>query len=188
MSSIDKVRGQGSSSQLPTILIGAAFLLFAIIFAASSDWFDAFLTVHILFVVLWIGGGLFITIMALLAERTNDGEQLAQIARMAAFAGHRLFAPAALVVVVMGVAMVENAGIGYDHFWIGFGLIGFLVTFVLGIAVLGPRSKRVSELVQSKGVNDPETTAAISQVLLIARADVAMLLLVIVDMVTKPFS
>ena len=45
----------------------------------------------------------------------------------------------------------------------------------------------MSELIQTKGVNDPETTAAISSILLIARADVAMLLLVIVDMVTKPF-
>ncbi len=188
MSAIDKTRGQAGSSQLPTVLIGAAFLLFAIIFTASSDWYSAFLSVHILFVVLWIGGGLFITIMALLAERTNDGDQLAQIAQMAAFAGQKIFAPAAIVVVVMGVAMVENANIGFDHFWIAFGLIGFLATFVIGIAVLAPRSKHVSELIQTRGVNDPETTAAISSILLIARADVAMLLLVIVDMVTKPFS
>jgi uncharacterized membrane protein len=190
MSAMDKTRSaaSGGSSQLPTILIGAAFLLFAIIFAASSTWYVAFLTVHILFVVLWIGGGLFITTMALLAERTSDGEQLAQIAKMAAFAGQKIFAPAALIVVAMGVAMVENADLGFDHFWIAFGLIGFLATFVIGIAVLGPRSKHVSELIQAKGVNDPETTAAISTILLIARADVAMLLLVIVDMVTKPFS
>ncbi len=187
MSTVDKVRSQGSS-QLPTLLIGAAFLLFAIIFAASSNWYSAFLSVHILFVVLWIGGGLFITIMALLAERANDGDQMAQIAKMAAFAGQKIFAPAAIVVVVMGVAMVENADIGFNHFWIGFGLLGFLATFVIGVAVLAPRSKQVSELIQTKGVNDPETTAAISSILLIARADVAMLLLVIVDMVTKPFS
>ena len=83
---------------------------------------------------------------------------MAQIAKMAAFAGQKIFAPAAIVVVVMGVAMVENADIGFNHFWIGFGLLGFLATFVIGVAVLAPRSKQVSELIQAKGVNDPETT------------------------------
>ena len=66
-------------------------------------------TVHVLFVVVWIGGGLFITVMALLAERRSDDTELAAAtAGMAAFAGQKIFAPAAIVVVVMGVAMVEN--------------------------------------------------------------------------------
>jgi len=34
----------------------------------------------------------------------------------------------------------------------------------------------------------PETQTAIGRILLIARADIAMLLLAVVDMVTKPFS
>jgi uncharacterized membrane protein len=177
-----------SSSQLPTLLIGAVFIVVAIVFAASSDWYDTFLAVHILAVVIWIGGGLFLTVMALLAERANDPAQLASLAKMAAFAGHRIFAPASLVVLAMGIAMVENAGIGFDHFWIAFGLIGFLITFVLGIGVLAPRSKTADELIAEKGLDAPETQAAISTLLLIARADVAMLLLVVVDMVTKPFS
>jgi hypothetical protein len=107
---------------------------------------------------------------------------------MAAFAGEKVFAPAAIVVVAMGICMVENASIGFNHFWIGFGLLGFVSTFVIGIGVLAPRAKKLDALIQAKGVNDPETTVAISSLLLIARADIAVLLLVIVDMVTKPFS
>ena len=61
---------------------------------------------------------------------------------MAAFAGERIFAPSAIVVLVMGIAMVLNSHYGFDHFWLLFGLLGFLTTFVLGIAVLGPMSKR----------------------------------------------
>jgi uncharacterized membrane protein len=186
MSAVDKpARG---NSQLASLLIGIVFLVVAVIFASSSSWFTVFLLIHILFVVVWIGGGLFITIMALRAEQASDSAQLASIAKMAAFAGQRIFAPSALIVLVMGIAMVENAGFGYNHFWIAFGLIGFLITFVLGIAVLGPRSKQVDELREAKGLEAPETQAAISNLLLIARADVAMLLLVIVDMVVRPFS
>ena len=108
---------------------------------------------------------------------------------MAAFAGERIFAPAAIVVVAMGIAMVQNADLGFDHFWIVFGLLGFLATFVTGVGVLAPMSKKLSALDRRRRApNAPETQAAISKILLIARADVAMLLLVIVDMVTKPFS
>ena len=106
---------------------------------------------------------------------------------MAAFAGQKIFAPAAIVVVVMGVAMVENADIGFNHFWIGFGLLGFLATFVIGIAVLAPRSKQRLGADSDQGRERPRDHRGDLEILLIARADVAMLLLVIVDMVTKPF-
>jgi len=176
------------ASLLPTALIGLAFLAIAIVFAASSSWYDTFLAVHILFVVLWIGGGVFLTIFAILAERARDGAQLVSIAKMAAFAGERIFAPAAIVVLAMGIAMVLNADLGFGHFWLIFGLLGFASSFVVGVAVLGPRSKKLDALLTQNGPDDAETQAAISKLLLIARADIAVLLLVIVDMVTKPFS
>jgi uncharacterized membrane protein len=191
MASIDESSGSApakSSSLLPTALIFGAFLVFAVIFAATSDWFHAFLTVHILFVVIWIGGGALLTVLGLMAERSQDSAEIAQIAKMAAFAGEKIFAPSAIIVVAAGIAMVTNRHIGYDHFWIVFGLIGFLATFLIGVGVLSPRAKKLSVLIAEKGPSAPETQSAISQILLIARADVAMLLLVIVDMVTKPFS
>src|SRR5215475_8620758 len=121
------------ASLVPSALIGLAFLAVAIVFAASSSWYDTFLAVHILFVVLWIGGGVFLTIFAILAERARDGVQLASLAKMAAFAGERIFAPAAIVVLAMGIAMVLNADLGFGHFWLIFGLLGFASSFVVGV-------------------------------------------------------
>jgi uncharacterized membrane protein len=190
MTSLDETRTarkQGRSF-LPSALIGGVFLVVAIVFAASSSWFTIFLTVHVVFVVIWIGGGMLLTVLALLAERSRDGEQLASIARMAAFAGERIFAPSAIVVLAMGIAMVLNTHYGFDHFWVFFGLLGFLTTFLTGVGVLSPMSKQVATLVEEKGATAPETQAAIAKILLVARADVALLLLVIVDMITKPFS
>ena len=175
-------------SLLPTALIGLAALAVAIVFASTSSWYDVFLTIHVLCVVIWIGGGLMLTVFGILAERARDGEQLTQIAKMAAFAGERIFAPAAIVVVIMGISMVLNAHYGFGHFWLIFGLLGFVTTFVLGIGVLAPMSKRANGLIAEKGPNDPDVQAYAGKILLVARADVAMLLVVIVDMITKPFS
>ena len=176
------------ASQLPTALIGLAFLVVAIVFAASSSWYDTFLAVHILFVVIWVGGGLFLTLFGILAERSRDTAQIGQIVKMAAFAGEKVFAPAAIVVLAMGISMVLNAHLGFGHFWLIFGLLGFASTYIIGIGVLGPRAKKLHVLLAEKGLDDPETQAAISTILLIARADIAVLALVVVDMVTKPFS
>ena len=113
---------------------------------------------------------------------------MAQITKMAAFAGEKVFAPAAIVVLAMGISMVLNADLGFGHFWLIFGLLGFASTFIIGIGVLSPRARKLDAILAEKGPQAPETLAAISEILLIARVDMAVLGLVIVDMVTKPFS
>ena len=122
-----------------------------------------------MFAVIWIGGGALLTIYGLRAERAGDAAEVSQLARMAAFAGEKIFAPAAIVVLAAGIGMTMNANLGYDQFWLIFGLIGFASTFLIGIGVLSPRARRLSVLAAEKGPEAPETQAAISQILLIAR-------------------
>ena len=176
------------SSLLPTALIAAAFLVVAVVFCSTSSWYFTFKAVHVSFAAIWIGGGFLLTVLGLLAERENDPVQLAAVARQAAMVGQKLFSPAAGIVLLAGIAMMINTNWGWGHFWITAGLIGFFSSFVTGIAVLAPRSKRLHELMQTAGPTAPETQAAIRSILLIARFDMAVLLLVIIDMVVKPFS
>ena len=61
----------------------AVVLAVAILFAASTNWYTVFKTVHVTFAVLWVGGGVLLTILALMAERRNDPAELATIARWA---------------------------------------------------------------------------------------------------------
>ena len=175
-------------SLLPTALIAAAFLVVAIVFCASSNWYATFKAVHVGFAVIWIGGGFLLTVLGVVAERQRDAEQLAVIAKQAALVGERLFSPASAIVLAAGIAMMININWGWGHFWIVAGLVGFASTFITGVGFLAPRSKKLHELMQRAGPTAPETQAAISQILLIARIDIAVLLLVIVDMVVKPFS
>jgi hypothetical protein len=54
--------------------------------------------------------------------------------------------------------------------------------------VLGPQAKRIGQMLETKGPTAPETQAAIRRILLVARVDEGVLLLVVADMVLKPFS
>jgi uncharacterized membrane protein len=175
------------ASLVPTAIIGLAFLVVAVLFLYDSSWYFIFKTIHVLFAVIWIGGGALLTVYGLRAERAHDPGEILQVARMATFAGERIFAPSGIIVFAAGMGMVLNASMDFNQFWLIFGLIAFAATFLTGIAVLGPRAKRLKEIVAAEGPEAPETQAAISQILLIARFDIAMLLLVIIDMVAKPF-
>jgi uncharacterized membrane protein len=180
-----------TSSQL-TIALGVAVLVLGLVFALESGWYShwyaIFRVVHVALAVFWVGGGLALTILGLRAERLNDPAEMATLARQAAFVGEKLFAPAGLLVLLMGIAMVINGELGWGHFWIVAGLIGYAVTFVTGVGVLSPLAKKIDVLLKEKGPEAPETLAAIERILLVARVDVAVLLLVVADMTLRPFS
>ena len=176
----------------PAVLLAVAGI--GILFAfeatdASSTWFGIFKIVHVGFAVFWVGGGLLLTALALRAERSKDPEDLATIARQATFVGEKLFAPASGIVLLMGIVMVINSPeIGFGDTWVIIGLIGFAISFVTGIAVLAPRARRLVELFDTVGSTAPQTQAAIREILLISRVDVAVLVIVVFDMLMKPFS
>jgi hypothetical protein len=88
----------------------------------------------------------------------------------------------------MGIAMMINGDLDWGQFWVIAGLVGYASTFVTGLTVLSPNSRKVAALLDAKDATAPETQAAIARILLIARVDIAVLLLVTVDMVAKPFA
>jgi uncharacterized membrane protein len=181
-----------STSARVTIGVGLAIVFFAALFAFNSAWYGhwyaLFRVVHVVLAVFWVGGGLTLTVLGLKAERSTDPTEMATLARQAAFTGERFFAPAGLIVLLMGIAMMINTNWGWGKFWVIAGLIGYAATFVTGIGFLSPMAKKIDELITEKGPTAPETQAAIQRILLIARIDIGVLLLVVADMVTKPFS
>jgi uncharacterized membrane protein len=177
-----------------TIGVAVVVLVITIIFAFSgsyflpNNWYSLFKAIHVAVAVFWVGGGLLLVTLAFRAQRTNDPNDIVMIARQAAFAGEKLFAPAGLIVFLMGIAMMINTNWGWGHFWIIFGLLGYAATFAVGIGVLSPLAKQITVSAETNGPTAPETLALIDRILLVARFDIAVLVLVVVDMVTKPFA
>ena len=180
----------GSRSGPLTAVLGLIVLAVGLLFAinAYGTWYPVFKWAHVTLAVFWVGGGLTLTILGLRAERTNDSREIVTIAQQAAFVGEKLFAPAGLLVLLMGIGMVVHQDLGWGHFWIVAGLIGYASTFIVGIAILSPMAKKIDESAEKNGPTHPETIALIERTLFIARFDVAVLLLVVLDMVTKPFA
>jgi small neutral amino acid transporter SnatA (MarC family) len=77
------VESRRRTSIVATSLIVAAFLAVSIVFATQTTWYFVFKMLHVGAAVLWVGGGLFIAICAILAELANDDDQLLEIGRLA---------------------------------------------------------------------------------------------------------
>jgi uncharacterized membrane protein len=183
---------RGSNNLTYAILAGV--LVVSVIFAFSgsavlpNNWYSLFKAVHVLLAVIWVGGGVTIMIHGIRAQMANDTRQILTIAQQAAFMGEKVFAPAGLVTFLMGIAMMINTSWGWGHFWVIAGLLGYASTFIVGVGVLSPLAKKIAQTAEEKGPEHPDTMALIERIMLIGRFDVAVLMLVVVDMVTKPFA
>jgi uncharacterized membrane protein len=171
-----------------TAAIGVVFVAFAIVFAANTPWYFVFKMLHVGAAVVWVGGGLFITVIAVLAELASDDDQLLQIGHWAEKVAGRLFPVMSFVVLGFGIAMTSNGDIPYDQFWLILGLVAWALSAATGILFLGPESKRLNKAAAEHGPKAPEVQARLRRILLVVRVDVALMFLIVFDMVAKPFS
>jgi uncharacterized membrane protein len=176
------------TSVIATSAIAVALIVVSIVFAASAPWYFVFKMLHVGAAVVWVGGGVFITVIAVLAELARDDDQLLQIGHWAETVAGRLFPVMSFVVLGFGIAMTSNGDIPYNQFWIVFGLIAWALSAATGILFLGPESKRLNRAAAAHGPQSPEVQARLRRILLVVRVDVALMLLIVFDMVVKPFS
>jgi uncharacterized membrane protein len=165
-------------------ILGLAVL---VVFLADTSWYFVFKSIHVLAAIIWLGGGAMITLLAWRAQRARDTAQLLQIGKQAEWLSTRVFVPASLVVLAMGVILMSKGDWGYDRFWTLFGVIGWAVSFVVGAAFLGPQTGKLAKLMETRGPDDPAVAARLDVIINVARADVVLVLLIAADMVAKPF-
>jgi uncharacterized membrane protein len=176
------------TSVIVTSAIAVALVVVSIVFAASAPWYFVFKMLHVGAAVVWVGGGVFITVIAVLAELARDDDQLLQIGHWAETVAGRLFPVMSFVVLGFGIAMTSNGDIPYDQFWIVFGLVAWALSAATGILFLGPEAKRLNKAAAAHGPQAPEVQARLRRILLVVRVDVALMFLIVFDMVAKPFS
>jgi uncharacterized membrane protein len=148
--------------------------------------YELLLTLHILAAIVWIGGAIAIQILAIRADRAREPERMAAIAKDAEWVGLRVFAPAGLLVLLLGVGLVVEGPWSFGELWVVLGLAAYAVSFLSGFLFLGPESGRIAKAIDARGARDPEAQSRIRRIFLFSRIELAMLLLIVGDMVIKP--
>jgi uncharacterized membrane protein len=171
-----------------TLIAGAILLVGTILFLwQSAGAYNVYKALHVAFAVIWVGGGVAITVIGLLAQRASDPRELAVIVKYAEKLGQRVFTPSGVIVFAFGVAMIEKGNLGWGVFWLDFALVVWAVSFLTGALYLGPTAKKMHLAYEASGGEEtPTITALQKQVLSVIRFDAVLLLLIVVDMVAKP--
>jgi uncharacterized membrane protein len=154
----------------------------------AIDTYSWLKSVHVLAAVMWVGGSVMLTLLGIMTIGLRDPVRLAQFTRQVAFLGGRYFPPLSLMVVGFGFWMVQERHLGYDAAWLKIGIVGWIASFVIGAAYLGPRASKLAKLLDQRPPEDDEVQELIQRILLVARIDAVILLVIVFDMTAKPWS
>lgn len=142
---------------------------------------------HVASAVIWVGSGVGLFVLTLRMNRIGDRPGVLAIGRHAGALGKILFMPAALSTLIWGVLMVLTTDtLGFSTTWIVIGLIGTVVSIIIGVGFITPTGARIEEVVQQGGPDSPAVDDLVARLLTINAIDLLILFGVIWAMVVKP--
>ena len=143
-------------------------------------------SLHVAAAVAWVGGALTQNVLATRLKKSGSGPLMSSFAREAEWIGTHVYLPSSLVLLGLGVWMVATEAWNFTDLWIIIGILGIVATVITGAGFIGPTTKKIGAAIEARGPDDPEVTQGIDRLLTVARVDLVVLFIVVVDMVAKP--
>jgi uncharacterized membrane protein len=169
------------------LLAGFLLTVGAVVFLwYAPDSYSIYKALHVVAVVIWVGGDVTLTTVGIVFERRGDGETLASLGKIGAWVGTRIYTPALFAVLAFGIALVEKGNLGWNTFWIDFALVGWAIAASVGVLFVGPELGRIDRAAQHHGPDSAEVGRRVKRLFTIFRFDTVLLLLIVLDMTAKP--
>jgi uncharacterized membrane protein len=151
-----------------------------------QGWYAILKVVHVLSVVVWIGGGSALALVTARLLRAADRTTLAAYLPQAARFWQTMGGPASGLVLLTGIPMVLVAKIGFRPLWVSWGFAGVLVHFVFGAIVMRKRTESLVAAVSATPANDTHIAEAGRSLRVVTLIYLLIMTSVIVVMVLKP--
>jgi uncharacterized membrane protein len=187
------IGGGGTASRpfgglgVDTILAGLVLFAGAVLFLSlAPSAYYAYLAIHVLSAVVWVGGDVTLTVLGIVFERRGEGETLGALGRMGAWIGTRVYTPTLVVTLVFGIILMEKGNFDWGEFWVIFALVGWAVAALVGVGFVGPELGRIDEAARTHGPDSHEVAMRVRRLFMIFRFDTALLVLIVVNMAAKP--
>ena len=142
--------------------------------------------VHITGAVIWVGGGLMLTVIGGRARRSGDVVLIREFARTLSYVGPRVLAPAVVVVLVSGIWLVVQQSRDFSQLWILLALGSFAAAFVIGALYLSRSAILMERVAAEATANTQAARDALGRWMLGYSVVLAILLFALWDMIFKP--
>ena len=148
------------------------------------SYYEILLFLHIAAVAVWLGSVFFLQMLVWRAGKAGDGPLLQGIASNSGWMAQRIFIPASLVVLVVGILLTIEGPWSFGDLWIVLGLAGYAFSFLVGILFMEPEGKRIASAMQ--GGDTGRASFHIGRINTVSRIELVVLYLVIAAMALKP--
>ncbi len=152
------------------------------------SYYEVLTFFHVASAIIWLGAGFMFGLLVFGAERAGDRRKEASYHQDVGWLAPRLFIPASLSTLALGILMVLEGPWTFDQLWITIALVGWAVSFLLGILYFKPEGERIGQLVEEHGPGNQEADHRVRRLNIIDRVQLTILFLVVLDMVAKPAS
>jgi uncharacterized membrane protein len=153
----------------------------------SPTLLQLLLFVHLLAVVVWLGGAFVGTMIGVRLRKAGDTAAMASFCNAFANVAGPLFGGSGILVLLTGIGMVaKDDAFAFSDLWISIGFTLWLVSMVLGAAVVGRRWYLIGTALEQDGATLAEHEPAIRKAVAFTHVDVLVRVVAVFVMVWRP--
>jgi uncharacterized membrane protein len=143
---------------------------------------NLFKFLHVLAVIVWVGGVLTVNVLQVLVSRGDDRAAQTSLLRLGDLYGRVVIAPAAALTLLTGVVRVEQIGVGYGTFWVAWGIVAIVASIALGATLIRATNATLHRL----AADDPRWPTLLRRVATLYGVNLLLLLSALWAMEFKP--
>ncbi len=152
------------------------------------SYYEVLLFLHIAIAAVWIGSAFLFFVLLQRAKRANDPLLAQRLGANVEWLAKRLFIPASLSVLVLGILLTIEGPWSFDQLWILLGLSGMAIAFLIGIGVIEPTTKKMHAAMEAHGPAHPDVARQSRRLDGLGLLDLTLLFAIAWVMVLKPTS
>jgi uncharacterized membrane protein len=150
------------------------------------SWYAVLKVVHVLAVVVWVGGALAMSAVTARYLRAGDRAGLAGFVQQSIGFGQRVVGPSSGIVLLSGIGMVLVGQLGFQALWVRLGFLGILLHFVFGLLIMRKRTQALAVALAIMPQDNVRVAAAGRALRVGTLVYLGIMAAVIVVMVAKP--
>lgn len=142
---------------------------------------------HILGAIIWVGGGVMLSLVGVRARQSEDPSLIKEFARMLSYVGLRVLTPAVVVVLVSGIWLVlSGSEWDFTQLWVLLGLGAFVLSFLIGAIYLSRIAIQLERTATGAEIDLPAARDLLGRWIVGYGVILVILLFAVWDMVFKP--